>query len=70
MIKLGYFGADIVNDREKGPLLLELNARPGLGIQIANHAGLRSRLELIERLPSTETRSVMEKIAFSQEHFS
>ena len=69
MIKLGYFGADIVNDREKGPLLLELNARPGLGIQIANHAGLRSRLELIERLPSTETRSVMEKIAFSQEHF-
>lgn len=69
MIKLGYFGADIVNDREKGPLLLELNARPGLGIQIANHAGLRSRLELIESLPPNAMLSVREKIEFAQTHF-
>lgn len=69
MIKLGYFGADIVNDREKGPLLLELNARPGLGIQIANHAGLRSRLELIGTLPSSALPSAAEKIAFAQAHF-
>ena len=69
MIKLGYFGADIVNDREKGPLLLELNARPGLGIQIANHAGLHSRLKLIEGLPPSSAHSVAEKISFAQTHF-
>lgn len=69
MIRLGYFGADIVNDSRLGPLLLELNARPGLGIQIANHAGLRSRLELIESLPPTAHPSREEKIAFAREHF-
>jgi alpha-L-glutamate ligase-like protein len=38
---LGYLGADIVLDKGKGPLLLELNARPGLAIQIANRMGIR-----------------------------
>ncbi len=47
---LGYLGVDIVVDRDKGPLVLELNARPGLGIQIANNAGLRDRLERVEGL--------------------
>jgi hypothetical protein len=51
MTGLGYLGVDIVIDRDQGPLLLELNARPGLGIQIANMAGLRSRLERIEAAP-------------------
>lgn len=37
---LGYLGADIVLDKDRGPLLLELNARPGISIQIANEAGL------------------------------
>ncbi|QDH71084.1 alpha-L-glutamate ligase-like protein [Marilutibacter alkalisoli] len=46
---LGYLGVDIVIDRTHGPLILELNARPGLSIQIANRRGLRSRLELIDR---------------------
>ncbi len=46
---LGYLGVDIVLDRDKGPMLLELNARPGLNIQIANRCGLRSRLALVER---------------------
>lgn len=31
--KLGYFGADIVIDRELGPLVIEVNAHPGLEIQ-------------------------------------
>ena len=44
MTGLGYLGADVVLDRERGPMLLELNARPGLAIQVANQAGLRSRL--------------------------
>lgn len=42
---LGYVGVDIVLDDTLGPLVLELNARPGLDIQIANMAGLRSRLD-------------------------
>lgn len=46
---LGYLGADIVVDRDRGPLVLELNARPGLAIQIANRAGLLRRLEAIDR---------------------
>ncbi len=52
---LGYLGVDIVLDRTHGPLLLELNARPGLAIQIANRAGLKTRLDAIdavENLPA------------------
>lgn len=45
---LGYIGVDIVIDRDLGPLVLELNARPGMNIQIANRAGLLSRLRAIE----------------------
>lgn len=41
---LGYLGVDVVLDAEAGPLMLELNARPGLGIQLANRSGLRSRV--------------------------
>jgi len=47
---LGYIGADIVIDRDRGPLLLELNARPGLAIQIANRAGLAPRIKAIDQL--------------------
>ena len=39
MTGLGYLGVDMVIDRERGPLLLELNARPGLQIQVANQSG-------------------------------
>ena len=49
-VELGYLGADIVLDRDLGPLILELNARPGLNIQLANRLGLRHRLEAIEAL--------------------
>ena len=45
---LNYVGADIVLDKNKGALLLELNARPGLAIQIANKIGLKKRLELVD----------------------
>lgn len=46
--KLGYIGVDIALDAEKGPVVFELNARPGLGIQVANQAGLRWRLEKVK----------------------
>ncbi|MGD8809826.1 MAG: alpha-L-glutamate ligase-like protein [Gammaproteobacteria bacterium] len=66
---LGYQGIDIVLDREKGPLILELNARPGLNIQIANREGLGRRLALVEanvaRLGTVEDR-----VAFAKENFS
>ena len=42
---LGYIGVDIALDKDKGPVVFEINARPGLGIQVANQAGLRWRLE-------------------------
>ena len=48
--RLGYLGCDIVIDQERGPLILELNARPGLSVQIANGAGLLPRLQAIEAL--------------------
>ena len=50
---LGYLGVDLVIDRDLGPLMLEMNARPGLNIQIANGAGLRPRFEMIERVRET-----------------
>ena len=46
---LGYIGVDIVLDRDLGPLVLELNARPGLAIQIANRQGLLRHLQICER---------------------
>ena len=45
---LGYVGADIVLDAARGPMVLELNARPGLAIQVANRAGLLPRLTRVE----------------------
>jgi alpha-L-glutamate ligase-like protein len=47
---LGYVGVDLVLDRERGPQVLEANARPGLSIQIANRCGLLPRLAAVERL--------------------
>lgn len=45
---LGFLGADIAIDRDEGPVILELNARPGLSIQLANMAGLKERLERVK----------------------
>lgn len=48
--QLGFLGADIAIDKERGPVILELNARPGLSIQLANRAGLKERMERIAGL--------------------
>jgi len=45
MTGLGYLGVDLMIDRELGPLMIEVNARPGLAIQMANGVGLLRRLE-------------------------
>lgn len=66
---LGYLGVDIVMDANLGPLLLELNARPGLNIQIANAEGLLPRLREIERLYEPGL-SPEERVAVSRETFA
>lgn len=43
-IPLGYMGVDIMYDINTGPVVLEVNARPGLAVQIANQIGLRASL--------------------------
>lgn len=47
-VGLGYLGVDIVLDKDHGPLVLELNARPGLAVQIANRCGLKIRLDRVD----------------------
>ena len=66
---LGYLGCDIVLDKTRGPLILELNARPGLSIQIANNTGLVPHLEEVENLDSFKL-SVDEKVDFAREAFA
>jgi len=66
--ELGYLGCDIVIDRNRGPLILELNARPGLSIQIANDAGLLPRLRRIEA-SKVKKMAIDDRVAYAVEHF-
>lgn len=66
MTGLGYIGVDVVLDALHGPLLLELNARPGLAIQLANFQGLLLTLERIERV-KTERLSIASRIRLARE---
>ena len=61
---LGYIGVDLVLDKNKGPILLELNARPGLAIQVANNAGLLPRLRFVEKNLGTETLNIEQRLDF------
>ncbi|MDP5255053.1 MULTISPECIES: alpha-L-glutamate ligase-like protein [unclassified Vibrio] len=70
MTGLGYLGTDMVLDKQHGPMLLELNARPGLAIQIANGAGLLPRLRHIENLgDSWPPPSPEKRVAYASEQF-
>lgn len=66
---LGYIGVDIVLDRDLGPLVLELNARPGLAIQIANRQGLLRRLQICEQRADFGA-AVAQRIEFARREFS
>jgi len=46
--RIWYLGCDIVMDNKDGPLLLEINVRPWLEVQVANLARLKDRLERVE----------------------
>ncbi len=48
ILKIDYLGIDIAIDREKGLVVVEANTRPGLEIQIANLAPLKTRLKKAE----------------------
>jgi alpha-L-glutamate ligase-like protein len=63
---LGFLGVDVVLDRDLGPLVLELNARPGLSIQIANNDGLLRRLQMVEQHGEFGA-PVGDRVAFSRE---
>lgn len=66
---LGYLGVDVVLDRERGPLMLELNARPGLAVQLANGAGLGERVRVIDAL-QRERHPPQSRATLAQERFS
>ncbi|HEY0302506.1 MAG TPA: alpha-L-glutamate ligase-like protein [Rhizomicrobium sp.] len=69
MSGLGYLGVDIVIDAAHGPLLLELNARPGLAIQIANNEGLLPRLRRADALPASALATWSDRLAAAREIF-
>lgn len=64
---LVYLGCDIFLHPEKGPVVAEVNAFPGLSIQLANDAGLRKRLERIE---GVQARNVAHAVKIGQTLFA
>jgi alpha-L-glutamate ligase-like protein len=65
---LGYQGVDIVLDEELGPMILEINARPGLNIQIANKKGLLPRLKFIEK-SNIKLSTFEDRVHFAMQNF-
>jgi len=45
---LGYLGVDVVIDEDLGPLVLEVNAKPGLQVQNVTGVGLATRLKEVD----------------------
>jgi alpha-L-glutamate ligase-like protein len=66
---LGYLGVDMVIDADRGPLILEMNARPGLNIQIANGTGLSNRIRRIEDIYEADT-APAERARIARREFS
>ncbi len=69
MTGLGYLGVDMVIDVSEGPLMLEMNARPGLQIQVANGSGLKSRLNRIDQAPPQIFASPETRVDWAMEAF-
>ncbi|MDR4653405.1 MAG: alpha-L-glutamate ligase-like protein [Nitrosomonas sp.] len=69
MTGLGYLGVDIVLDRDQGPMIIELNARPGLSIQVANFAGLAPRVAAVEALEAIDP-DPQSRVQFSKRNFA
>jgi alpha-L-glutamate ligase-like protein len=69
MTGLGYQGIDLVLDRDRGPMILEFNARPGLNIQIANRAGLEPRLQAV-LADGAQLATAAERVAYARSNFA
>src|SRR5262249_36888926 len=65
-VALGYVGVDLTIDAGNGPCVLELNARPGLSIQLANRRGLRPLITAVEQRMS-EALPVLERVHLGQQ---
>jgi len=63
---LGFAAIDFLIDRDKGPVIVELNSRPGLSIQICNRDGLKWRLEKARGL---KVKTVMQGIRLGKDLF-
>lgn len=70
MTGLGYLGVDLVIERQQGPVLLELNARPGLAIQLANGAGLWGRMNQVDRAPEEIFTRPEFRVAWARQAFA
>ncbi len=68
VVDMGYLGADVVLDREEGPMILELNARPGLAIQVANGFGMLPRMRAIDAVVGTHA-DAAERVRFAIDAF-
>jgi alpha-L-glutamate ligase-like protein/uncharacterized protein (TIGR02421 family) len=64
---IGYLGVDVTIDQDHGPLILELNAQPGLEIQNANMAPLKKR---IDRIESLKVKNADEGVQIARDLFS
>lgn len=60
VVGLGYARVDLAIDPKRGPVVLEVNAQPGLKIQLANMRGLKRRLERVEGLKVKSRRQGIE----------
>jgi len=58
-------------DKEKGPMVLEVNVRPGLSIQICNKAGLKLRMEKVDEITvrSVDHAITLAKYLFGESFF-
>ncbi|OGK38803.1 hypothetical protein A3F34_01430 [Candidatus Roizmanbacteria bacterium RIFCSPHIGHO2_12_FULL_44_10] len=63
---LGFCAVDFLIDKEDGPLIVELNARAGLRIQLANQDGLKWRLEQVKHL---QVKSIAHAIRLGKDLF-
>ena len=63
---LKLIGCDIAFNEKNEPTLIEINSRPGLKIQLANKAGLKDRIQKIEKL---KPKSINESVEIAMSIF-
>lgn len=66
VLKINYLGVDVAIDRDQGPMVVEANTRPGLEIQIANLAPLKTRLEKTEGI---KVKTIEQAVRLGQDMF-